>query len=397
VTRAGLTPAGVSGPGVLEGVRVADFSHALAGPLCTMILADLGAEVVKIERPGGDQVRGWGPPFHDGDAAYYYAGNRGKRSIVLDLEDAGDHALARRLALAADVVVENSRAGVMARFALDYEALREQAPELVYCSITAFGPDGPGRLAGYDLIVQAVSGIMSVTGAADGEPMKTGIPVVDEIAGLYAAIGVLGALSERGRSGEGQLVEISLMGAATAALANRASGHLLCGEPQVRMGNAHPNVAPYELFAALDGSFVLAAATQALWIRTCAVLGREDLLLDPRFGANALRVEHRAALKRELEDTTRTRTAAEWIRRLTGEGVPAALVNDVGGAFRFAEELGLGVVEVAEAGGRGPVRMVRSPIRLSRSAMRAPTAPPRLDQHGDAIRDELAPAAPRGA
>jgi crotonobetainyl-CoA:carnitine CoA-transferase CaiB-like acyl-CoA transferase len=382
-------------PAVLEGVRVADFSHALAGPLCTMILADLGADVVKIERPGGDQVRGWGPPFHNGDAAYYFATNRNKRSIALDLKDPEDLALARAIVDDADVFVENSRPGVMGRYGLDYDSLRETHRELVYCSITAFGPGGPPELAGYDLILQAVSGIMSVTGAPDGDAMKVGIPVVDQFAGLYATIGVLAALGDRARSGRGQLVEVSLLGAAVAALANRAAAHLLTGAPQVRLGNAHPNVAPYELYDASDRSFVLAAANESLWERACRALDRTDLLDDPRFRVNPDRVAHRVELKEEIERTTRGRPAAEWIERLTAAAVPAAVVNDLGDAFLFAESVGLNLIDVADSADGEQLPLVRNPIRLSESCARRPTAPPRLDEHGAEIRRELRAPAPQ--
>lgn len=381
-----------TGEAVLEGVRVADFSHALAGPLCTMLLADLGADVVKVERPGGDQVRSWGPPFHDGDAAYYYAGNRNKRSVVLDLKAADDRALAAELVDRADVVVENSRPGVMARLALDYASLSDARPDLVYCSISAFGPQGAPELAGYDLILQALGGIMSVTGSRDGEPTKVGVPVVDEIAGLYAAVGVMAALHERRLSGKGQLVEVTLMGAALASLANRAASHLLTDSFEDRLGNAHPNVAPYELFRAEDRSFVLAAANEDLWCRSCETLGREDLLLDERFRTNGDRVACRVELREEIERTTMKRSAAHWIAAFNGAGVPAALVNDIGSAFRFAEEIGLEAVDVVSDGRTGPVPLVRNPIRLSHSPMRRSSAPPYLDQHGDELRAELARA-----
>ncbi|MFN8162554.1 MAG: CoA transferase [Solirubrobacterales bacterium] len=387
--------AAAPGRGVLEGVRVADFSHALAGPLCSMLLADLGADVVKIERPDGDQVRGWGPPFHEGDAAYYYAANRNKRSIALDLKDSGDLEVARAIVDGADVLVENSRPGVMARMGLDFDSLSEHRPDLIYCSITAFGPDGPPQLSGYDLILQAVSGIMSVTGSAEGDPMKVGVPIVDQVAGLYATIGVLAALAERSRSGCGQQVEVSLLGASAATLANRAAGHLLAGSPQQRMGNAHPNVSPYELFDAQDRSFVIAAANEQLWERTCAALERGDLIDDPRFLTNGSRVEHRVELKEEIERTTGTRRAAVWIERLTDVAVPAALVNDLGDAFRLAEELGVDVIEPAEKPDGSLLPLVRNPIELSRSRSPRPMAPPRLDQHGDEIRREVSTPASR--
>jgi crotonobetainyl-CoA:carnitine CoA-transferase CaiB-like acyl-CoA transferase len=354
-----------------------------------MLLADLGADVVKVERPGGDQVRSWGPPFHDGDAAYYYAGNRNKRSVVLDLKDAADRSLAGELVDRADVVVENSRPGVMARFGLDYASLESARPDLVYCSISAFGPQGAPELAGYDLILQAVGGIMSVTGSGAGEPMKVGIPVVDEIAGLYAAVGVMAALHERRVSGKGQLVEVTLMGAALASLANRAASHLLTHSVEGRLGNAHPNVAPYELFHAQDRSFVLAAANEDLWCRSCETLGRQDLMRDERFRSNGDRVANRVELREEIERTTKSRPAADWIAAFNGAGVPAALVNDLGSAFRFAQEIGLEAVDEVSDGRNAPVRLVRNPIRLSHSPMRRSSAPPYLDQHGDEVRDEL--------
>jgi crotonobetainyl-CoA:carnitine CoA-transferase CaiB-like acyl-CoA transferase len=358
-----------------------------------MLLADLGADVVKVERPGGDQVRSWGPPFHDGDAAYYYAGNRNKRSVVLNLKDPEDLAMARELVRRSDVVVENSRPGVMARYGLDYAALGDARPDLVYCSISAFGPDGAPELAGYDLILQALGGIMSVTGSSDGEPMKVGIPVVDQIAGLYAVVGVLAALQERGRSGRGQLVEVTLLGAALASMANRAAAHLLTGSQEEALGNAHPNVAPYELFRAEDRPFVLAAANEELWRRTCEVLGRQDMVADERFQTNGARVASRVQLREEIERTTAGRPAAHWIAALNAVGVPAAVVNDVGSAFAFAEHVGLEVVDVAAEGRAEPVPLVGNPIRLSHSPIRRSAAPPYLDQHGDDLRAELATAA----
>jgi crotonobetainyl-CoA:carnitine CoA-transferase CaiB-like acyl-CoA transferase len=378
---------------VLDGVRVADFSHALAGPICSMILGDFGADVVKIERPGGDQVRGWGPPFHNGDAAYYYAANRNKRSIVLDLKDPDDLGVARALVDEADVLIENSRPGVMARFGLDFASLNGTRPDLVYCSITSFGRLGPPELAGYDLILQAVSGIMSLTGPSDGEPTKAGIPVVDQVAGLYATVGVLAAIAERGRSGQGQHVEISLVSSALAALANRAASYLLAGTREIRLGNAHPNVAPYEVFEASDRPFVLAAPSDQLWQRACHTLERGDLLDDPSYVTNSLRVLNRSELKYEIERTTRARPAAEWVERFTRASVPAAMVNELPDAFAFAEELGISTIEYADVGGAKPVPLVRNPITLSRTPARRSTAPPRLDEHGSEIRREVASTA----
>lgn len=378
---------------MLAGVRVADFTQALAGPLCTMLLADFGADVVKIEPPDGDQTRGWGPPFLDGDATYYYSLNSGKRSVVFDLKTPEGRMAALELVLSADVVVENFRPGVMARFELDYESVRELRPALVYCSISGFGGAAPSNLGGYDMVFQALSGIMSLTGHREMEPVKAGIPLVDEMAGMYAALGVVAALYDARETGVGQLVEVSLLGAGISALANRAAAELIGGVTEERMGNAHPSVSPYEVYTAREGSFALAAPNDALWRKVCEALGRGELADDPRFRTNELRVERRAELKVEIERTTVLDTAEHWTARLIAAGVPAGTVNDITGAFGFAKSVGLDMLELARhnEAARDGVRIVSSPLKLSGSRARDVT-PPRLGEHTEEVLAELAQA-----
>ena len=286
------------GPGALDGLLVADFSRVLAGPLATMTLGDLGADVVKVERPGaGDDTRAWGPPFVEQGSTYYLALNRNKRSVTLDLADAGDRELARRLALRADVLVESFRPGLMARWGLDHATLSQENPRLVTCSVSAFGSgEAAAALPGYDLLLQAMSGLMSVTGEADGRPLKVGAAVVDMVCGLYAATGILAALQARERDGHGQHLEVSLMDSALAALLNQGSAHLLAGALPGRLGNAHPSIVPYETYATADGDLALAVGNDAIFARLCAALGRPGLAGDARYATNAARQEHRLSL-----------------------------------------------------------------------------------------------------
>jgi crotonobetainyl-CoA:carnitine CoA-transferase CaiB-like acyl-CoA transferase len=362
-------------------LRILDFSRVLAGPLATMTLADLGAEVTKVERPGtGDDTRSWGPPYDSkGEATYFQAVNRNKTSVVLDLGDADDLAEARRLALAADVVVENFRPGVMAKLGLDYEGLATENPRLVFCSITGFGSTGEGaELPGYDLLVQALGGLMSITGEPEGDPLKVGVALVDVIAGLYAAVGILAALEHRRESGEGQLVEVDLLSALLAGLVNQTSAFTVAGAVPERMGNRHPSIAPYELLRCGEGELVLAVGTDRQFAEFCEVLGRPDLATEERFATNPARVEHRNELRALLEAALAPRPAAEWVELLRAHRVPAGIVNDVGAAFEFATAIGLDpIVEVPRADGP-PVRLPRSPIRLSKTPASYRLPPPRL-------------------
>jgi crotonobetainyl-CoA:carnitine CoA-transferase CaiB-like acyl-CoA transferase len=369
----------------LADLRILDFSRVLAGPLATMVLADLGATVIKVERPGtGDETRSWGPPFDPaGDATYFQAVNRNKANVVLDLGDPGDQARARELAVSADVVVENFRPGVMKRLALDDEGLRAANPALVYCSITGFGAGGGATLPGYDLLVQALGGLMSITGESDGEPQKVGVAIVDVVAGLFASVGILAALRHRDRTGEGQRVEVDLLSSLLAGLVNQASAYTGAGVVAGRMGNAHPSIAPYALFQASDGELAIAVGNDKQFAALCRALGASDLAEDSRFATNPARVEHRDALRDALERALAAQPAAEWAAVLRDVGVPAGKVNDVGQAFAMAEQLGLEpIVKIARAEGE-PAKTTRNPIRLSRTPARYDTAPPRLEDARD--------------
>src|SRR3954454_10785415 len=316
--------------GALDGVVVADFSRVLAGPLATMNLADLGADVIKVERPdGGDDTRGWGPPWtEDGSSPYYLGLNRGKRSMILDLTDAGDLELARRLASRADVVVESFRSGTMDRFGLGYDDVAAGNPAVVYCSITAFGR--ASQRPGYDFLLQAMGGLMSVTGEEGGEPLKVGAPIVDLVCGLYATIAILGALHARDADPQrrGQHVEATLMLAALSALVNQGANHLLAGVTAGRLGNRHPTIAPYSTYEAADGPFALGVGNDKMFARLCAAIGREELATDERFATNAARRAHIDELDAELEGPLATRTAAERVALFTEAGVPAGPVDD---------------------------------------------------------------------
>ena len=364
----------------LEELRIVDFSRVLAGPLATMVLADLGAEVIKVERPdGGDDTRGWGPPYDEhGAATYFQAVNRNKTSVVLDLGAPGDLERARELIAGADVLVENFRPGVMDGLGLGYERLRAGDPALIYCSITGFGSGAGATLPGYDLLVQAVGGLMSITGTAAGEPQKVGVALVDVICGLFASIGILAALRHRERTGAGQRVEVDLLSSLLAALVNQASAYTLAGEVAQRMGNAHPSVAPYDLFRAADGELVIAVGTDGQFAALCTVLGCPELADDDRFKSNALRASAREQLTAALEARLGQRTAAEWVAALSAAGVPAGQVNDIAGAFVLAERLGLApTVEIARADGTA-ARLARNPIGLSATPASYRLAPPSL-------------------
>jgi crotonobetainyl-CoA:carnitine CoA-transferase CaiB-like acyl-CoA transferase len=376
----------VAAPGPLDGILVADFSRVLAGPLATMTLADLGADVVKVERPGaGDDTRSWGPPYVEEGATYYLGLNRGKRSVALDLADPADLALARELATRADVLVESFRPGTMSRLGLDLDELRREHPRLVTCTISAFGTGEAARaLPGYDLLLQAMGGIMSVTGDPDGLPTKTGTALVDMLCGLFAANGILAALRARDRDGAGQHVEVSLLDTSLAGLLNLASGYLNAGVVPGRMGNDHPSIVPYGTYEAADGPFALAVGSDGLFARLCRELGRPDLAEDERFATNTARLQHRDELGEQLGAAFAAAGAAEWVARLRAAGVPAGPVNDVAQAFAFAASLDLEPVD--ETGG---VRTVRSPVRMDRTPVRVQRRPPRLDEHGDDIRSWL--------
>ncbi|WP_271985579.1 CaiB/BaiF CoA transferase family protein [Pseudoclavibacter terrae] len=372
--------------GVLNGVRVADFSRVLAGPYATMMLADFGADVIKIEPPGGDETRAWTPPVDARGQSTYFGGvNRGKRSLLLDLTDAADLATAKRLALEADVVVENFRPGVMARFGLDYETVRGENPSAVYCSVTGFGAVGGAAMPGYDLLVQAVGGLMSITGPVDGEPSKVGVALVDVLTGLNAVTGILLALRERERTGVGQRVEVDLMTSLLSALANQASSTLATGEAPARLGNAHPSIAPYELFDARDRPLVIAVGNDRQFAALADALGAPGLASDARFASNRLRVRHRAELRAILAGLLAGKKARDWVEVLTSSRVPAGLVNDVAEAFELAERLGLEPVVDLPGAGSDPVRSVANPIHLSATPARPRVPSPELGSRGAGV------------
>jgi crotonobetainyl-CoA:carnitine CoA-transferase CaiB-like acyl-CoA transferase len=364
----------------LDDLVIVDFSRVLAGPLATMTLADLGATVVKVERPGtGDDTRAWGPPLDDRGVATYFLGvNRNKHSVVLDLATDEGRTQARALAATADVVVENFRPGVMDRLGLGHATLAAENPALVSCSITGFGREGGAAMPGYDLLVQAVGGLMSVTGRPDGEPQKVGVALVDVVCGLHAAVGILAALRHRERTGEGQRVEVDLLSSLLAGMVNQSSAYVAGGVVPGRMGNAHPSIAPYELLPAADGDLVLACGNDRQFGALCDELGVPALAVDARFVTNDARVAHRDELRALLCARLAGDGAEAWASRLLARGVPAGRVNDLAGAVALAERLGLRpTVDVPDAEGR-PVRTVRSPVGLSRTPARYASAPPAL-------------------
>ncbi|MCZ7437786.1 CoA transferase [Micromonospora sp. WMMC241] len=373
----------MSGP--LRGMLIADFSRILAGPYATMLLADLGADVVKVEAPGGDDTRDWRPPVRDGVSTYYLAVNRNKWSVVLDLADADDLVLAHRLADRADVLIQNFRPGALRRFALDHDTLTARNPALVYASISGFGAAAGADLPGYDLMVQAAAGLMSLTGDAGGPPYKAGVAVLDVIAGLHTAIGILAALHHRGRTGRGQHVTVDLLSSALSGLVNHAAAYVSGGVTPQRTGNAHPSIMPYEPLPTADGELVVIAGNDAQFRTLCRVLGVPELADDARFRHNADRTAHRDALRPLLVTALAPRGSAEWFRELRAAGVPCSPINSVAEGVALAQRLGLDPVVTV-----GGVPGVRHPIGLSASPPRYDLPPPDLDEHGTELRAWLA-------
>lgn len=397
-------------PGALDGVRVLDLSRVLAGPWCTQTLADLGAEVIKVERPpcadhaghpGGDDTRGWGPPFlkdragHDtAEAAYYLGTNRNKRSVTIDIAHAEGQVLVRRLAAACDVLVENFKVGDMARYGLDAKAMLERQPRLVYCSITGYGQTGPYReRAGYDYAVQGLGGLMSVTGERDdrpgGGPQKVGVAVADLFTGMYATVAILAALRHRDATGQGQAIDMALLDSQVAMLANLGANYLVTRQAPKRAGNAHQNIVPYQVFEVADGHLILAVGNDSQYERFCTVAGCTELAADERFVRNAGRVRHRDVLVPLLAERLRTRTRADWLAALEAAKVPCGPINDLADVFADPQVRQRGMVLPVPHPHSDALELVASPMKLSATPPRLRRPPPLLGQHTDEVLAEF--------
>jgi crotonobetainyl-CoA:carnitine CoA-transferase CaiB-like acyl-CoA transferase len=378
------------GPGPLAGLLVADFSRVLAGPYCTMLLADLGADVIKVESPGGDDTRAWMPPVaEDGVSTYFLAINRNKRSVALDLKDDGDRALAQELARRADVLVQNFKPGGLTRFGLDYDSVSAVNPSVIYSSISGFGTAGGSHLPGYDLMVQAMSGLMSLTGDADGPPYRAGISLFDVMTGLHSAVAILAALNYRNLTGEGQHLDASLMASALSGMVNQTSAYAAGGVVPFRMGNSHPSLYPYEPLPTGDGELIVTAGNNTQFRKLCEVIGAPELAGDPRFETNAGRVANRGILRPLLAEKLAARSAAEWFDLVTAAGVPCGPINTVDQGIEFAEKIGLEPI-VAAGTGAAARPTIRFPVNFSKTPASYPLPPPGLDEHGQEIRNWLA-------
>ena len=383
--------AGAQQSGPLEGLVVLDLTRVLSGPYCTMVLADLGARVIKIEQPGkGDDTRAWGPPFVGAESAYFLSINRNKQSVTLNLKDRRSRDLLDRLIARADVLVENFRPGAMQRLGLAYGEVSQRWPRLVYCSISGFGQHGPRRdEPGYDAVVQAEGGLMSITGDNDGPPFRLGVAVSDIVSGMFAAQGITAALFARERTGRGQFVDIAMLDSTVALLTYQAASYFATGAPPIRMGNRHPTIVPYETFVAADGEFVLAVGNDDLWRRFCRVTGLDDLADDPRFATNRDRVEHYQELMPALNERLRTRPRAEWIAELKAEGVPCGSVRDIGQVLQDPQLDDRGMLATLAHATLGSVRVLGTPMKLSDTPGSVRSAPPTLGQHTDQVLCEL--------
>jgi len=375
----------MSGP--LAGLRVLDLTRILAGPFCTMILGDMGADVVKVENPdGGDDTRRWGPPFLEGESAYFLSVNRSKRSLTLNLKVPRGKALLADLLARADVLIENFRPGAVERLGFGYEAAAAQYPRLVYCSISGFGQTGPDALRpGYDLIVQGESGVMSLTGFPDGPPCKVGLSIADIIAGMYAVQGIAFALYARERTGRGQRIDVALLDGMISFLTYQAGIYFATGKSPSRMGNLHPTIMPYETFEASDGHLNVAVGNNSLFQQFCRVLGRPDLAADPRFDTDAGRVEHREALRPTLEGFLKTRPVAEWLKAFSAAGIPCGSIKTVAEVFASPQVLAREMVRTLAHPKVGPVRVTGNPLKMSETPGAVEQPPPLLGEHTDQV------------
>jgi crotonobetainyl-CoA:carnitine CoA-transferase CaiB-like acyl-CoA transferase len=375
----------------LDGVRILDLSRVLAGPWCTMTLADLGADVIKIEQPAtGDDTRTWAP-FREGESAYYLCTNRNKRSVAVDISKPEGQAIVRGLAKHCDVVVENFKLGALAKYGLDYESLRLVRPDVIWCSISGYGRTSPlaGR-AGYDYVIQAEGGLMAVTGEPNGEPMKVGVAVADLFTGMYAVQAILAAVIARRNDGQGQLIDMALFDAQLAMLANVGSAYLVTGEEPKRFGNAHASVVPYQVLPTADSDIVLAVGNDRQFKLLCdEVLRRPEIAADPRYTTNTARIANRETLIPLLKEILRTRPAREWQDKLASTGIPTGTVRKIGEALESAEAQARGMVSTVQHPKLGELRLVSSPIRMSGTPVRAPKAPPMLGEHTEEVLREL--------
>jgi crotonobetainyl-CoA:carnitine CoA-transferase CaiB-like acyl-CoA transferase len=385
--------------GPLAGVRVLELARILAGPWAGQILADLGADVIKVERKGaGDDTRGWGPPFvpaTDGGhlgAAYFHGTNRGKRSIELDFEDAEGQRIVRKIAARSDVLIENFKVGGLAKFKLDYASLAKECPRLIYCSVTGFGQTGPhATRAGYDLMAQGIGGFMSLTGTADGEPTRAGVPVSDIFTGVYAVVGVLAALAQRERTGKGTLVDAALVDSTVGVLANQALNYLVGGEVPRRIGNSHPNIVPYQVFPVADGHIIIATGNDSQFAKLCGVLGEPGLPAQPAYRDNSARLANRPALVAHLSSLTSKRAGADLLSALEAVGVPAGPINNLDQVFADPQVVHRGMqLDVPSAAAKaGTIPGVRTPLMIGGAPMAAERPSPRLGEHTAEILREI--------
>ncbi len=370
----------------LQGIRVLDLSRVLAGPYCTMVLGDLGADVIKVESPEGDETRGWGPPFAEGESAYYLCVNRNKRSIVVDFKTDAGREILYKLIEQSDVLVENFRPGMLARYALDFESVSKRNPKLIYCSITGFGQTGPLRnRPGYDFMIQAMGGLMSITGEPDGEPMKVGVAVTDLFSGQNAVIAILAALQARTHAGKGQHLDISLFDSQVAMLANVASNYLISGNLPKRYGNAHANIVPYQAFQSSDAWFILAVGNDKQFEKLCGVIGKWELVRDDRFTLNSERVQHRDELLAILKPIFLDRTANEWLSSLEDAGIPCGPINTLDNVFAEPQVDVREMLIYMQHEKIGDLTLVGSPLKFSDTPVGYRLPPPRLGEHTDEI------------
>ncbi len=374
-------------PSALAGLRVIDFSRVLAGPYCTMLLADLGADVIKVEHPqGGDDTRQWGPPWLDGESAYFLSVNRNKRSLTLNLKHQKGRELAHQLAISADILVENFKVGTMAKYGLDYETLSQQNPGLIYCSISGYGQNGPDRdRAGYDFIVQAEAGLMSIIGPPEGPPYKVGVAIVDITAGMFASHAILAALYSRQQTGRGQMIDIALLDSQIAWLANVAQNYLVSGQAPKRYGNAHPNIVPYEVFQTSDGYLALGVGNDKQYQRLCDVAGRTDLRDDARFQTNPGRVTFRDELIPKLQEVFRSRPTATWIEQLSAMGIPVGPINDIPTVMQHPQVQARQMVQIIQRPDGKDVPQLGPVAKYSATPARIYRHPPALGEHSQEI------------